>query len=218
VGPLGLERVDVRDAELCPCRVKLLAEVVADMADALDGDVDPAERRLLQLERDARLDAPADPERGEGRGIPRAAVGHVHPRDVLRHGPDDLHVLEAGPAVLGGDVVAAEILHEAAERAKKSYAIEVARWPDEDGLPAPVGEPRERRLVGHSPREAEGVDQGGLVVVVGKEAAAAERGPEPAVVDGDDRPEARALVELEVDLAVIVLPEIAEEVHCRLSA
>ena len=41
---LGLERVDVGDGELRARRVELLAEVVADVADALDGDVHALER------------------------------------------------------------------------------------------------------------------------------------------------------------------------------
>ena len=45
------------------------------------------------------------------------------------------------------------------------------------------------------------------------EAAAAERGPEARVVDGDDGAQAGRLVELEVDLAVVVRVEVTEEAH-----
>ena len=140
-------------------------------------------------------------------------MAHVDAGDVLGHRADDLHVLEARAAVLGGDVVAAQVLDELAERAEHRDAVEVRLRPDEDALAAAVREPRERGLVRHPAREPEGVDERRLLGVVLEEPAPAERGAKPRVVDRDDRLEARRLVEAEVDFAVVVRLQVPEEVH-----
>ena len=75
---------------------------------------------------------------------------------------------------------------------------------------------RERGLVRHAAREAERVDERVLVAGVGQEATAAERGPEPRVVDGDDGLEAGRCVALEVDLAVVVARHQPEDIHAAI--
>src|SRR5262249_38664866 len=102
---LALELVDVGDGELRTLRVQLLAEVVADVTDALHRDGHAFQVGLAELELHARLDAATHAERGERRRIAGAAVRRIDAGDVLGHGANDLHVLEAGAAVLGGDVV-----------------------------------------------------------------------------------------------------------------
>ena len=89
------------------------------------------------------------------------------------------------------------------------------RRADDDALAAAVREPGERGLVRHAAREPERVDDRRLFGVVVEEAAAAERGAEPRVVDGDDRAQAGGLVELEVNLAVIVGMQVSKDVHGR---
>ena len=175
VRALGLERVDVGDRELRARRVQLLAQVVADVTDPLHRDVHPFEGIPLQLELHARLDAAAHSESRERRRIARPAVLRVDAGDVLRHGAEHFHVLEAGAAVLGGDVVAAEVVDEAAERAEHRDAIEVLLRTNEHALAAAVREPGKRGLVRHAAREPERVDERGLVGVVLQEAATAER-------------------------------------------
>ena len=123
------------------------------------------------------------PSAVNGDGSPEPPCDGSTPVTCLVMRADDLHVLEAGAAVLGGDVVAAEVLDELAERAEQRHAIEALLRPDEDALAAAVREAGERGLVGHAAREAERVDDRGFVGVVLDEAAAAERGPEPRVVD-----------------------------------
>ena len=65
------------------------------------------------------------PSAVNGDGSPEPPCDGSTPVHVLGQRADDLHVLEAGAAVLGGDVVAAEVLDEAAERAEQRDAIEV---------------------------------------------------------------------------------------------
>ena len=126
------------------------------------------------------------PSAVNGDGSPEPPCATSTPVTCLVTRADDLHVLEAGAAVLGGDVVAAEVVDEATERAEERDAIEVLLRADDDALAAAVREAGERGLVRHAAREAERVDERVLVGVVREEATAAERGPEPRVVDGDD--------------------------------
>ena len=212
-GTLRLERIDIGDGYLRALRVELLAEVVADMADPLYRDVHALERVTSELQLHARLDAAAHAKRGEGRGIAGAAVRDVDAGDAPCHRADHLHVLEAGAAVLGGDVVATEVVDELAERAEERDAVEVLLGADEHALAAAVREAGERRLVGHAAGEAERVDERLLVRVVREEATTTERGSEPRVVDGDDGLQAGRLVVLEVNLAVVVSLEVSEQIH-----
>jgi hypothetical protein len=146
-------------------------------------------------------------------------VAHVDAGDVLGDGADELHVLEPGARVLGGDVVPAEVVDEARERQEDGGAIEVrVRRPDEDRLPAAVRQVGERGLVGHAARQAQGVDQRVLVLGVWQEAAAAERRPQAGVVDGDDRAQPAGRVARQVDLAVVVTGHVPEHVHRSISS
>src|SRR4029077_1048946 len=83
----------------------------------------------------------------------------------------------------------------------------------EDALAAPVSQPRKGGFVRHAARQTERVGDGGVVGVVRDEAATSERGAEARVVDGDDRAQAGRFVELEVDLAEVVSPQLFEETH-----
>ena len=183
------------------------------MPHAQHRDVHAGERVLAQLVLHGRLDAAPDTERRERRRIARAAVRRIDAGDVLGHRADDLHVLEAGAAVLGGDVVAAQIFEEFPERAKERHAVEGVLGAHDDALAATVREARQGGLVGHPAREAERVDEGVLVGRVRNEAAPAERRTQARVVDGHDGLQPGALVELEVNFAVVVGREVAEELH-----
>ena len=157
--------------------MELLAQVVADVTDALHGDVHALEIVLAELELHGRFDAATHAERGERRRIARAAMRWIDARHVLGLRADDLHVLEAGAAVLGGDVVTAHVLDEATERAEERDAIEVLLRPDEDALAAAVREAGERSLVGHAARQTERIDERVFVGVVRQKTTATERGP-----------------------------------------
>ena len=126
---------------------------------------------------DARLDAAADAQRRERRRIARAAVRRIDARDPLGHRADDLHVLEPGAAVLGGDVVAAQVVDEPAERAEERDAVEVLRRPDDDALAAAVRRaPPAPPCTSCRARGAARRRSALSSVVVVDEAAAAERG------------------------------------------
>src|SRR5205807_3039365 len=101
-----------------------------DMPDALNCDVHAFQVILAELELHARLDPAADAKRSEGRGITGATMRRIDTTDMLGLRPDDLHVLEAGAAVLGRDVVAAQVFDEAAGRATQRDAMEQPVGPD----------------------------------------------------------------------------------------
>src|SRR5437660_8680885 len=88
---LALELVDVRDGQLRSRRVQLLAQVIADMPDALNCDVHAFQVILAELELHARLDPAADAKRSEGRGITGATMRRIDTTDMLGLRPDDLH-------------------------------------------------------------------------------------------------------------------------------
>ena len=53
----------------------------------------------------------------------RNGLGRCDAGDVLGYAADDFHVLDAGAAVLGGDVVTTEVLEEGKKAAKKLAAL-----------------------------------------------------------------------------------------------
>src|SRR5690606_14433738 len=97
---------------------------------------DALQRVAPEGELDARLDASPHAERGERRRVAAAAVGGIDAGDVAGHAADHLHVLDRGAAVLGGDVVAAQVLDELPEGAEQGGAVEPALRPDDDRLAA----------------------------------------------------------------------------------
>src|SRR5690606_23696514 len=129
--PLGLERIDVGHRELRARGVELATEVVADVAYALDGHVHVFERAAPELDLHAGLDAASHAERGEGRGVAGAAAGAD---DLFGDAADDLHVFDARAGVLGGVVLPAEAIEEAAEGAEDRRPVEHAPGPDEHRL------------------------------------------------------------------------------------
>jgi hypothetical protein len=124
----------------------------------------------------------------KGLGSPEPPEGAADADHVVALHEHPLHVLDGGAYVLGGDVAAAQALHEAAVGAEEHLVLLGLGGADDDRLAAPQVEARRGRLVGHAAGEAEDVAQGvGLGVVV-PHAAAAEGGAEGGVVDGDDGP------------------------------
>ena len=105
-----------------------------------------------------------------------------------------LHVRDRRAAVLGGDVAAAEIVHEAAEGLEQRLAIERSGRQHDHRLAAPVLQARERRLGRHRARETQRVDERGLFARVAHETSAAERGPEARVVNRNNRVELAAYI------------------------
>jgi hypothetical protein len=111
---------------------------------------------------------------------------------VASNGTDDFHILKAGAAVLGGDVMPSEVIDEAPERTEEGRTIEMLiDRTHQDSLSAAMRQPRERRLVRHPAREPQSIDERLLVARIRKEAATAEGRPQACVMNGDDGPETR---------------------------
>src|SRR5690606_279964 len=134
--------------------------------DALHRHVHPVEVAASHRELHAGLDAAPDAERREGARIARATVLGLHAGHAPGSRADDLHVLEARAAVLGGDVPAPQVLDEPAEGAEQPGAIELLPRLDDDALATSVREPGDGGLVGHAAREPERIDQRLLLGVV----------------------------------------------------
>jgi hypothetical protein len=121
--------------------------------------------------------------------VPNASEALVeagHPRRLPAH---PLHVLRRRPDVLRGDVAAAELVDGPPERPQHRLVAPLPRLEQHDGLAATLVEPRGGGLQRHRLREAEDVDERGLLVGIGPEPHAAERRPERRRVDGDDGPQ-----------------------------
>ena len=68
-GTVEVLGVDVGHGEASAALHELLRKVVANMADALDGDMDAVDRVTPKFGGNSRFDAAADAEGGEGRGV-----------------------------------------------------------------------------------------------------------------------------------------------------
>src|SRR5690606_15494069 len=97
-----------------------------------------------------------------------------------------LHVAGARAHILGGDVAAAQPLHEATVRPEEHFTVLRAVVADDHRLPAAQIESGNGILVRHPARQPECVDYGLFVGGVAPEARPAERRPERGAVDGDD--------------------------------
>src|SRR5665647_14695 len=110
---------------------------------------------------------------------------------------------DLGTSVAGGDVAAAQTLHEAAVRAQQRLALVRCTVTDDDGLAAAVVAAAQRVLVGHSARNLKDVLEGAVLRLIRVEARAPQRRPQRRGVDADDRSQARGLVVAVRDLFVV---------------
>ena len=215
---LAARRIDVADGQARAGLHELARQVRADVADALNGDVQPLQVRLAEDVIGDRLDAATAAERGKRRRIARSALFNRGAEDVLGGGAHDVHVRRRRSRVFGRDVAAAEVVDEAAERAEERGALvggplaEIRRRHD-DRLAAAVREARDRGLVGHSLRQARDVVDGVRFRLVVADARAADGRPEPRRVDAHQRAQPRGGVVSEMQLAVAQLGKGLENVH-----
>jgi hypothetical protein len=142
---------------------------------------------------------------GDGIAAARAFVGGlvVDAGDVLRELRHVLHVGDAGAGVLGGDVAAVQLLERACERGEQLGRLVRARVADDHRLATAQLEVGHRRLVGHAARQAQHVAHRLLLAGIRPHAAAAERGAELGIVDGDDRLQSALVVADEDHLLVV---------------
>ena len=96
--------VHIGHGEPDPGLVEQVAEVGADLADALDDDVPAGQVVLVPQLLGHRLHALQHPVGGVDRGVAAAAVGGRAAGDEPGLQRDDVHVGDVGPDVLGGDV------------------------------------------------------------------------------------------------------------------
>lgn len=135
---------------------------------------------------------------------PSAAVLGRATGDELGLARHEVHVLDVGAHVAGGDVAAAQRLDEAAVGAEHRLVLVLVRVADDDGLAAAEVEAGERVLVGHAAGEVERVLQRRLLRGVGEEPGPAEGRAEGGGVDGDDRLQSGGAVVAQHDLLVAV--------------
>ena len=146
----------------------------------------------------------------DGRGVAGAAHALGQAGYVLGFHADVLHVLGGHVHVLGRDVLAVQVLHEAAELAQQGFGLQRLGVANDDGLAAAQVQARDGGLVGHAAAQAQHVVQGFHVGSVVPHAGAAQRGPKHRVMDADNGFEARLVVVAKHDLLVLVLGNLAE--------
>jgi hypothetical protein len=167
---------------------EVVDEAVADLAHALHADGPPAQAGAAPGVLGRRAHSVHDAERGQHRGIPRAAVGRGPAGHVAAFPGDDVHVLAARADVAGGDVTAAKRGDEAAVGAQQRFGLELGRVTDDDRLAAAEVQARQCVLVGHGGGQAQHVGEGLFLACVGVEPGSAERGAELGGIDADNRP------------------------------
>ena len=204
--------VDVRDDEAGTGFVQVLAQVVADLPDPLDGHAPPGERRILPRLLGA-CDQPLEhAPRGHGRRVPRPAHGRGDACYVAGLAADHVHVLTGGADVLGRDVSPTERIQEPAVRPEQRLGLDALRVADDDGLPPTEVQSGGRGLVRHAAGQPEHVAEGVFLGLERIEACPAERWAERGGVDGDDAPELGGRVVEEDDLLEL-LTQLAEYPH-----
>src|SRR5690606_10529756 len=107
-----------------------------DRADALHRHGAALERLAARHPLHRRLDALVGAERGDRRGIARAAERAADARHEVGLVAHPLHVTHRGADVFGRDVTPAEALHEAAVGAEELLGLHRLRVADDDGLTA----------------------------------------------------------------------------------
>ena len=199
--------VDVGHGEPGPGLVEQVAQVGADLADALDHDVAAGQVVLVPELLGHRLHALQDPVGGVDRGVAAAAVGRRAAGDEPGLQRDGVHVGDVGPDVLGGDVAAAEALDEAAVGAQQGLGLDPLGVAEDDRLAPAEVEPGHGRLVAHALGQPEDVGERVVLGGVGVEAGAAQGRAEGGRVDGDDGLEAGGGIVVVDDLLVLATHE-----------
>ncbi len=217
VGGLGAEvadrpgdvvEVDVGDGQPHARLVEQAAELVADLAGALDDHVPPGQVVLLPQLLSDRVHPLEDAVGGIDGGVASTTVEDRATGDEAGLAGHQVHVRTEGADVLGGDVAAAQALDEATVGAQERLGLDALGVADDDGLAATEVEAGHGRLVAHPARQPEHVAEGVRLRGVGIEAGTAERRAERGGVDGDDGLEAGDVVVTVDDLLVFATHEL----------
>src|SRR3954467_9639424 len=126
---------------------------------------------------------------------------------------DVVHVLGAGPDVLGGDVAPAKTLDKTTVGAKDRLTVLYFVVADDDGLSTTKVQPGDGILVGHAARKSERVGDRFFVGRVLPEPGPAERRPELGAVDSENSPVSDRGIAAHHDLLMSHLGERIEQLH-----
>ena len=202
-----------RDDQLRAGLVKLLGEVVADVAAALESDrlVREIVRAPTLLGR--RLDRAEHTVRRDRRRIARTAGEAA---DVVGLHVHVVHVRRARADVFRRDVATAEAFDETSVRAEDHFAVGRLVVADDHRLAAAEIETGDRVLVRHAARETQRVDDRFLVGGIVPKARAAERRSENRAVNGDDSAISRRRILTEHELLVPHGGDGVEKLHWRI--
>ena len=127
--PVHQGGIDVGDEELRAGLAQIAAKRAPDVADALDGDLQPGEPVACELVPRGRLDAGKDAVSRDRRGVDE-------PGDVARDRSHHGHVIDRGADVFGDDVAPVQRVDAAAERPQKRRRLVGSRIGDDDRLAA----------------------------------------------------------------------------------
>ncbi len=161
-------------------------EELRALEDSLLGDAQALEVGAAEAKFDRRPEAAKYAIGGDRRRIAAAALACREAHDVAGLASDLVHVGNRRADILGDDIAAAEIFHEAPESVKQGFAFVAFRIADDHALSAARRQLRQRVLVAHRARQAEHVGDGLGFTVVGPHAAAAKGRAERGIVNGDD--------------------------------
>jgi hypothetical protein len=170
---LHFPAINVGDDELRARLMELLAQVRADVPEALDGDHLALERIGSPSMVGRRLDRTEHATRRHRRRVARPVREAA---DVLRFHVHEIHVGRARAHVFRRDVATAERIHEPAMGAEDHLALDRAVVANDHGLATPEVQAGDRVLVRHAARQSQGVDDRLFVGGVMPETRATERG------------------------------------------
>ena len=109
---------------------------------------------------------------------------------MFRFLPHRFQVAARGADVGGGEIAAAQRIHEPAPGPQQGFGLVGAGIADDDALAAAQVQARRRRLVGHGSGEVQGIGESFLFRGVGPHPGSATGRPQGSVVDGDDATQA----------------------------
>ena len=176
-------RIEVGHHEPGTSSREIAAQRQADIAQALHGDLEPGGVASAEAKAGGGHHRRHHPVGGHRERFLRGARGG---RGVRRHPADHGQIVECRADIVGDDVAAAEAVDGPAEGLQQGRALVVLGIGKDHRLGAAIGQPADRRLVGHPARQPQHVGQRQRVVRVRVDAAAAEARTEGGA-DGSPR-------------------------------
>src|SRR6185295_12329347 len=155
-GASHIVRVDVRNHERRTGAVQELAEVVANLANTLDGHAESLEVATVELELDCSAHGEVDTECSLRRRIAASACAALlASADVTRMPGEDLDIGFRDADVLGRDVSTAETSDGATKCVQQAFGLADLRVSDDDRLATAKRQPSERILEAHAARKSQ---------------------------------------------------------------